>query len=136
MELTFTAKTVSLLEKSSGMSITEIVQQGGITNYASLVQTGLGCSANEAFDKIDEFLKDKDIEDLGFLINGALQKAGFLSRDLPLEKMKKVAGGYYKDLNQALDNQDTEALQKAQVKANSEVEKIGQQIQEKQAKKN
>ena len=108
MVLTYTSKTISILEKSmGGKNVELIVKEGGVTNIVALVQTGVGCSTNEAFDLVDEYRKTSDTEHLMYDIMRALQEQGFLSKELPLEKLQAVATTYYKDLAQALDTNDT-----------------------------
>jgi hypothetical protein len=107
--LRFTARQIANLEKEQGRGLGAILNDLGVFNLVSIVQYGVGCTQNDAYDKVDAFLVDHDIEDLQYTIMKALQDQGFLARKMPLEKMKSQATAFYDKIGQTFSDSEISA---------------------------
>jgi hypothetical protein len=107
--LRFTARQIANLEKEQGRGLGAILNDLGVFNLVSIVQYGVGCTQNDAYDKVDAFLVDHDIEDLQYTIRKALQDQGFLARKMPLEKMKSQATAFYDKIGQTFSDSEISA---------------------------
>jgi len=106
MELKYTPTTINEIEvANNNKSFTVLLGDIRLKMLALWVKKGLGLQTDkEAFEKIEEYLKENTIKELMIEIFEALQKGGFLDKD--------------KDIRELISNAEKEATEdpkKAQV---------------------
>lgn len=94
MELKFNAMKIDQIEKIKKQPIEQCIADTTINNIVIFVQKGLSneredISRDEALEEIDEYLKEKDKDDLVLDIMDALINAGFLSRQIDMSKIRQ-----------------------------------------------
>jgi hypothetical protein len=96
LNLKYTAIKVDEIEQSKKHSIEECITDTTIGNIVLFIQKGLiddngnhGVSKNVALATVDEYLQEKDKDELVLDIMEALINGGFLSRDLDVEKLRE-----------------------------------------------
>ena len=97
----FNARNVDEIEKIKGMPIANCIGDITVGNLAIFVEKGLNekdMNIDKAFDKIDEYLKENDLNELMFDVMEALIEAGFLSRRVNVKEMRKQQDEIYKKL--------------------------------------
>lgn len=97
MLLNYNALKIDEIERIKKMPIEQCIGDSSISNIALFVQKGMedmktSVSKEKAFEAIDEYLKDHDKDDLILDIMDALIQAGFLSREINLEKIRENKG--------------------------------------------
>lgn len=109
MNLKYTALRVDEIEKAKGMSIENCIGDTTIDNLALFVQKGLvddngvyGVSRSIALTKIDEYLKDKDKQELILDIMEALIEGGFLPKSLDVTSLRTSIREKTKEINKGL----------------------------------
>lgn len=95
--LKYNATRVDDIEKAKGLPIENCIADNTIGNLALFLMKGLvgndgnvGVSRNVAIETIDEYLKEKDKDELLLDITEALVDSGFLSRMLDVAKMREL----------------------------------------------
>ena len=97
----FNARNVDEIEKIKGMPIANCIGDITVGNLVMFVEKGLNekdMNIDKAFDKIDEYLKENDLNELMFDVMEALIEAGFLSRRVNVKEMRKQQDEIYKKL--------------------------------------
>ena len=109
--LKFTASSVDEIEKAKGLSIESCMADNTINNLALLLSKSLvsengitGVSRAVALSTIDEYLKEKDKDNLLLDITEALVRDGFLSRSLDVNKMREAFGKRVTQVSNQLEN--------------------------------
>ena len=93
MNLKYNALKIDEIEKANKKPLEQCIADYSIGNIALLVQKGME-TANEkvtreqAFETIDEYLKDHDKEDLILDIIEAMINAGFLAREINIQEVR------------------------------------------------
>ena len=110
LNLKFTAIKVDEIEQSKKLPIENCIADTTIGNIALIIQKGLiddngvhGVSRSVAMATIEKYLEEKDKDNLVMDIMEALIKAGFLSREIDLVKMRKMKTSRTEELNKKLD---------------------------------
>nr|DAQ87256.1 MAG TPA: tail assembly chaperone protein [Caudoviricetes sp.] len=101
LNLKFNARNINEIEKIKGMPINNCLGDISIGNLALFVEKGLDkkdMTLEKAFDEIDEYLKENDLNELMFDVMEALIDAGFLSRKVNMKEMRKQQEEIYKNL--------------------------------------
>ena len=84
--LKFTAIRIAAIERQLGIGFLNIIREPSITNVAALIQAGTGKSQQEAFDMVDEYIKEKDFLELFERCMSILSEQGFLSREINIQE--------------------------------------------------
>ncbi len=112
LNLKFNAIRVDEIEKAKGLPIENCIADDTINNLALFLQKGLvddngniGVSRNIALSVIDEYLQEKDKNDLLLDITEALIDAGFLSRALDMEMMRETTKRKAQETNELISKQ-------------------------------
>ncbi len=110
LNLKYTAMKVDEIEQSKNLPIENCIADTTIGNLCLFIQKGLiddngihGVSRAVAMSKLEEYLEEHDKDELLMDIMEALIKAGFLSREIDLEKMRKMKTSRAKELNAKMD---------------------------------
>lgn len=97
LNLKYTAITVDEIEQIKKLPIENCIADGTIGNLALFIQKGLvndngvhGVSKGVALSTIDEYLQEKDKDELVMDIMEALIDGGFLSRAVDIEKVREL----------------------------------------------
>lgn len=98
LNLKYTSALVDDIEKAKGnISIENCIADNTINNLALLIQKGLiddngihGVSKSVALNKLDEYLAEKDKDELLLDITEALVDGGFLSRKLDVNLIREA----------------------------------------------
>ena len=101
LNLKFIARNINEIEKIKGMPINNCLGDISIGNLALFVEKGLDkkdMTLEKAFDEIDEYLKENDLNELMFDVMEALIDAGFLSRKVNMKEMRQQQEEIYKNL--------------------------------------
>lgn len=89
MELKYTPKIINEIEVEASKPLQEILSSFSMKNIVLFVKKGLSIDQEKAYDEIDAYLKEgKDTVQLYMEIVEKLQDAGFLPRQVNVEKMK------------------------------------------------
>jgi hypothetical protein len=111
LNLKYNATKVDEIEQSKGQSIENCINDTTVGNLALFIQKGLiddngnhGVSRAVAISTIDAYLQEKDKEDLVMDIMEALIDGGFLSRELNVEKLKKLKEKRLAQVNNEIEN--------------------------------
>ena len=97
MELKYTPRTISEIEKESKRPVQDTLADFSMATIVLFVKKGLGVEEEKAYDEIDKYLAEgKDTFELYTLIMEKLQESGFLPRNLNLKKVKE-------DMNEAIN---------------------------------
>ena len=114
LNLRYNATRVDEIEQAKGgLPIENCIADNTISNLVLFIQKGLiddngvhGVSKAVAMDVIDNYLKEKDKDDLVMDIMEALIDGGFLSRDLDVAKVRELkktrAEQVNKEINKAI----------------------------------
>ena len=96
LNLKYTALKVDEIEQSNKQPIENCISNTSIASLTLFIQKGLvndsgsiGVSKAQALTVIDEYLAEKDKDELVMDIMEALINGGFLSRDLDIEKLRE-----------------------------------------------
>ena len=89
MNLKYNALKIDEIEKEKGVAIENCIQDTTISNIILFVQKGLDVSREVAVQKIDEYLADKDKQNLVLDIMEALVAGGFLPRSVDIASLRK-----------------------------------------------
>ena len=110
LNLKFTAIKVDEIEQSKKLPIENCIADTTVSGLCLMLQKGLvddngihGVSRSVAMDTLEKYLEEKDKDTLVMDIMEALVKAGFLSREIDLEKMRKMKTSRAEELNKKLD---------------------------------
>lgn len=112
LNLKFNASKVDEIEQSRNHTpIQDCIRDVSISNLALFLQKGLiddngtwGVSKAVAFDTIDKYLEEHDTEELVFDIMEALINAGFLTRDVDMNKLREAKAKQKENIDKALTN--------------------------------
>lgn len=109
--LKYNAKSVDEIEQAKKMPIEACVQNTSVDMLATFIQKGMvddngiqGVSRSVAISTIDKYLEEKDKDDLLMDIMEALIKAGFLSREVDVDKVRSMKAQRVQKLKQEFDN--------------------------------
>lgn len=110
LNLKFNASKIDEIEQAKNLPIENCIADGTIANLALFIQKGLiddngvhGVSRTVALSTIDNYLSEKDKDDLVMDIMEALIKDGFLSRDVDLEKIKALKKKRQAEMNEEIE---------------------------------
>jgi hypothetical protein len=110
LNLKYNATKVDEIEKETGLPIDQAINDSRISNLILFVQKGFvdengkhGVTRAVALDVIDNFLSEKDKDELTLDIMEALVDAGFLSRKLDVDKMREANNKRQEQLNKELE---------------------------------
>ena len=111
LNLKFNATKVDEIEQSKKLPIENCISDTTIGNIALFIQKGLiddngvhGVSKTVAFKVIEEYLAEKDKDELVMDIMEALINGGFLSRDLDLAKVRELKAKRQAQVKEELEN--------------------------------
>lgn len=94
LNLKYTAIKVDEIEQSKKLPIENCIADNTVSNLALLLSKGMnggtGVSKSVALDTIDQYLKEKDKDDLLLDITEALVNDGFLSRTLDVTQIREL----------------------------------------------
>lgn len=109
--LKYNASRVDEIEKAKGLPIENCIADNTINNLALMIMKGLvnedgtvGVQRPKAIEIIDEYLVEKDKDELLFDITEALVDGGFLSRELDIAKLREKKAKYLTQANEQIDN--------------------------------
>jgi hypothetical protein len=109
LNLKYNATRVDEIEQTKKLPIENCIADTTIGNITLFIQKGLvddngtwGVSKNVAISTIDAYLEEKDKDELVMDIMEALVNGGFLSRDLDLQKVRKVKAKRQAQINEEL----------------------------------
>jgi len=90
MDLKYTPRVINEIEVESGKPVQDVLADFSQKTLALFIKKGMGIDEDKAFDVMEKYLAEgKDTITLYLVIMEALQKAGFLPRQLDLKKIKK-----------------------------------------------
>lgn len=112
LNLKFNALKVDEIEQARNKTpIHDCIRDTSVSNLALFISKGLvdengvwGVSRAVALDTIDKYLETHDTEDLIFDIMEALIKAGFLTRDVDIAKLREAKAKQKENFDQAIQN--------------------------------
>ena len=114
LNLKFSALSIEEIEKTKGLPIENCVADTTVSTLALFLQKGLldnnnriGVSKTVALGTIDEYVKDKDKDELLFDIVDALVDQGFLSRGLDVAQLRTMKAERLKSANETLREAST-----------------------------
>ena len=97
LNLKFNALAVDEIEQARKLPIENCIADSSVSSLVVFIQKGLiddngrqGVSRAVALDMLDKYLADHDKNELVLDIMEALVNAGFLSRELNIEEMRKT----------------------------------------------
>ena len=110
LNLKYTAIKVDEIEQAKKLPIENCISDTTIGNIALFIQKGLiddngnhGVSKNVALATVDEYLQEKDKDELVMDIMEALINGGFLSRELDLAMVREIKTKRQAQLKEELD---------------------------------
>ena len=104
--LKYTAEKIDEIEKNKGnIPIENCVFDTTINNFVLFLMKGMDISKNVAMSKLNEYLLEKDKEDLTLEIMEALVDTGFLSRGLEIDKMRELLANRKKEIANEIEQQ-------------------------------
>lgn len=110
LNLKYNATKVDEIEQSKKQPIENCIADTSINTLALFIQKGLvddngnyGVSRAVAISKLDEYLAEKDKDELVMDIMEALCDGGFLSRELDLTKMRQLKLKRVEKMNEEID---------------------------------
>jgi parvulin-like peptidyl-prolyl isomerase len=91
MQLKFTPRSIREIEQEKKVAFHSLLADYSITTLQLFVKKGMGIGITDqqADDAIEEYLKDKGLEELYLDIMEQLQVDGFLPKALKVEQMRK-----------------------------------------------
>lgn len=89
MNLKYNALKIDEIEKEKGVAIENCISDTTISNIILFVQKGLDVSREEAVQKIDEYLAEKDKQNLILDIMESLIAGGFLPRSVDITDLRE-----------------------------------------------
>lgn len=111
LNLKYNATKIDEIEQSKKQSIENCISDTSISSLALFIQKGLiddnghqGVSRNVALSTIDTYLEEYDKDELVMDIMEALINGGFLSRELDVEKLRKLKATRQAQVNEQIDN--------------------------------
>ena len=112
LNLKYNATRVDEIEQAKKLPIENCIADTTIGNLTLFIQKGLiddngnhGVSKNVAMSTIDAYLAENDKDELVMDIIEALINGGFLSRELDLEKVRKLKEKRLTQLNEELNKE-------------------------------
>ncbi len=111
LNLKYNATKVDEIEQAKKQSIENCISDTTIGNLALFIQKGLiddngnhGVSRTVAISTIDNYLEEKDKDELVMDIMEALIDGGFLSRELDVKKLRELKTKRQSQINEQIDN--------------------------------
>ena len=111
LNLKFTASKIDEIEQANKQPIENCISNTSIASLTLFVQKGLvndndgvGVGKNKALSVIDEYLAEKDKDELVMDIMEALINGGFLSRDLDIEKLREYKAKRQAQVTEEISN--------------------------------
>ncbi len=111
LNLKYNATKVDEIEHIKEQSIENCIGDTTIGNLALFIQKGLvddngnhGVSRTVAISTIDNYLEEKDKDELVMDIMEALIAGGFLSRELDVRKLRELKTKRQSQINEQIDN--------------------------------
>lgn len=111
LNLKYNATRVDEIEQAKKLPIENCIADTTIGNLTLFIQKGLiddngnhGVSRNVAVSVIDEYLEENDKDELVMDIMEALIKAGFLSRDVDVAKVRELKNKRKEKMSEELSN--------------------------------
>lgn len=111
LNIKFTASKVDEIEQASKKSIEECVSDTRVSMLTLFIQKGyvsddgtVGVKHAEAIEIMDKYLEQHDKNELLLDIMEALMNAGFLSRELDVNKVRNLIKKKSEVANEQLDN--------------------------------
>ena len=111
LNLKYNATKVDEIEQTKKQSIENCINDTTVGNLALFIQKGLidengvhGVSRNIAISTIDAYLEENDKEELVMDIMEALINGGFLSKELNVEKLRKLKEKRLAQVKEQIDN--------------------------------
>lgn len=91
MNLKFTAMKVAEIEDAKDLPLAHIIQDFKLSTLSLFIEKGGNMSREEAYKKIDEcFASGKSLEDLFIDIFEAVQRDGFLPKEINFKKLRET----------------------------------------------
>nr|DAK38557.1 MAG TPA: tail assembly chaperone protein [Caudoviricetes sp.] len=112
INLHFTAKNIEEIEKTTGSTVFELMNNSGISTILLFLRKGCenrrgdyGLTQEEAYSKLEELMQEKDVDTTTIMsaIIEKLVELGFLPKKLNTKAIKEVAEQQVKLLNQAAE---------------------------------
>lgn len=110
LNLKYNATKVDEIEQAKKMPIENCIADTSVSSLLLFIQKGLiddngnhGVSRNVAISTLDSYLEENDKDELIMDIMEALCNGGFLSRELDVEKMRKLKLKRTAQMNEEID---------------------------------
>jgi len=89
MNLKFNARKIAEIEDSKDLPLANIIQDFKLSTLALFIENGGEVNREESYKKIDEyFASGKSLEDLFIDVFEAVQRDGFLPKEINFKKMR------------------------------------------------
>ena len=111
INLKFNASKVDEIEQARKLPIENCIADTSVASLVMFIQKGLidengghGVTRATAMETIDNYLAERDKDDLVMDIMEALVNAGFLSREVNIEQLRKTKSRAIKDAMKEINN--------------------------------